>query len=322
MTDTSLAEPLARTRGNTKVVYILAWGRSGSTILDNVLGEAEGFFSAGEIRFLWVRGVTKGWRCGCGKPVVECDVWSSVLEELSSTEDRSLQEDAATVEAMQSELARVRHTWRLLKGGKGGEARAKIDRYAETLARLFRATSDKTGAHVIVDSSKRPSDAAMLTLVEGVDLYAVHLVRDPRAVAHSWSKRNSRVGRHGVVKSTTNWVLWNLAAASVRRKLGGRAMLVRYEDFVAEPRRVIEDIVALVGEDASAVPALAGNRLQLGTNHTVSGNPSRFRTGEIEVSPDHRWLRELSGWKWWVATVLALPLLGRYGYPVRRPREG
>ena len=309
-------------RERTKVVYILAWGRSGSTILDNVLGEVDGFFSAGEIRFLWVRGVTKGWRCGCGKPVVECEVWSAVLRDLSGVEaDGDLQREAKEVESLQNTVARVRHTWRLLRLSKDQLADPSLRRYTSLLDHLFHATSERSAARVVIDSSKRPSDAAMLTHVAGVDLYAVHLVRDPRAVAHSWAKRNYRVGRHGVVKSTVNWVTWNLASEAVARRLGRKAMLVRYEDFVADPRRVIHDIVTMVGEDAARAPDLRGNELELSTNHTVSGNPSRFRTGAIKVRPDERWRNELATWKWWVATLVALPLLGRYRYAVRRGKR-
>ena len=305
-------------RKPTKVVYVLAWGRSGSTILDNVLGEVDGFFSAGEIRFLWVRGVTKGWRCGCGRPVVECEIWSKVLAELAE-DGRDLEREAQRVEALQNTVARVRHTWRLLR--PADRADPQLERYARLLERLFATTAATTGARVIVDSSKRPSDAAMLTRVEGVDLYAIHLVRDPRAVAHSWSKRNYRVGRHGVIKSTLSWMAWNLAAEAVRRRLGPRALLVRYEDFARDPHRVVTQVVRMTGEDPGAVPALEDNSVELSTNHTVSGNPSRFRTGSIRVRPDERWRAELSGPRWWAATLLALPLLGRYGYRVRRGRD-
>jgi hypothetical protein len=308
------------TRDRVKVVYILAWGRSGSTILDNVLGEVDGFFSAGEIRFLWVRGVTKGWRCGCGRPVVECEVWASVLSELSAG-GADLEAEAKAVERLQNTVARVRHSGRLLKPSQELADDPEVARYASLLSRLFRSTAATTGARVIVDSSKRPSDAAMLTHVPGVDLYVVHLVRDPRAVAHSWSKKNYRVGRHGVVKSKLSWVSWNLAGEAVRRRLRKRALLVRYEDFAQDPRKVIRDIVRLAGEDPAAAPALDGNRVDLSPNHTVSGNPSRFRTGAIEVRPDDRWRHELSAPRWWAATLLALPLLGRYGYPLRRGRR-
>jgi len=35
----------------TKVLYIAGWGRSGSTILDNVLGQLDGCFSTGELNY-------------------------------------------------------------------------------------------------------------------------------------------------------------------------------------------------------------------------------------------------------------------------------
>lgn len=45
-----------------KVLYIAGWGRSGSTILDNVLGQVEGFFSGGELSYLWERGLSENRR--------------------------------------------------------------------------------------------------------------------------------------------------------------------------------------------------------------------------------------------------------------------
>ena len=64
----------------TKVLYIAGWGRSGSTILDNVLGQVDGFFSAGELMFLWRRGLIEGRLCGCGRPLRDCDVWMHILD--------------------------------------------------------------------------------------------------------------------------------------------------------------------------------------------------------------------------------------------------
>ena len=54
-----------------KVVLIVGRGRSGSTILDNVLGGIEGFVSVGELHNLWRRAILKGRLCGCGVPLVE-----------------------------------------------------------------------------------------------------------------------------------------------------------------------------------------------------------------------------------------------------------
>ena len=50
----------------TRVLVIGGWGRCGSTLLDMLLGEIDGFVSAGEVRELWLRGCVEDRPCGCG----------------------------------------------------------------------------------------------------------------------------------------------------------------------------------------------------------------------------------------------------------------
>ena len=68
-----------------RVMYVASWSRSGSTLLDLMLGQIPGFVSVGELRFLWERGVREGQLCGCGAPVPKCPFWSRVLEEVFGT---------------------------------------------------------------------------------------------------------------------------------------------------------------------------------------------------------------------------------------------
>jgi hypothetical protein len=79
---TSPFEPTAspgNVRKRQKVLFIMGMTRSGSTVLDNVLGEVDGFFSAGEVRLIWKRGILESRSCGCGSPVLECPVWREVV---------------------------------------------------------------------------------------------------------------------------------------------------------------------------------------------------------------------------------------------------
>jgi hypothetical protein len=298
--------------GAVKVLYIAGWGRSGSTLLDTLLGQIDGFLSTGELRYVWERGVIGDWTCGCQRSVKTCPLWSKVLDAMAADRDT----EARTIVEWQRQATRFRHTRGLLNRTTNDLGRdGALDSYISVMQRLFAAIREATGARVIVDSSKRPSDAAALTLVPNLQLYVVHLVRDPRAVAHSWRRRQPGIDRHGVVNSTISWAAWNLMSDGVRSKLPQRSMLVHYERFVEDPRTTLARIVELVGEDPSRVPSAHGRIFDLRETHTVSGNPRRFRSGPIEVRSDDEWRDRLGPGQTLGATVLALPLLRRYGYP-------
>ena len=64
-----------------KILYIGGWGRSGSTIISNVLGSLEGYVSIGEARYLWDRGIIQDRICGCGENFSKCLFWRDVLRE-------------------------------------------------------------------------------------------------------------------------------------------------------------------------------------------------------------------------------------------------
>src|SRR4051794_15439538 len=64
-----------------KVLYIGGYGRSGSTLLVQLLGQIEGFHSVGEMWNIWQQCFTENQLCGCGKPFHECPFWSAVVEE-------------------------------------------------------------------------------------------------------------------------------------------------------------------------------------------------------------------------------------------------
>jgi hypothetical protein len=62
-----------------RILYIAGAGRSGSTLLANILGQVEGFFTAGELISIWERGLIQDRFCGCGVPFHDCEVWTGIL---------------------------------------------------------------------------------------------------------------------------------------------------------------------------------------------------------------------------------------------------
>lgn len=300
------------------LLYITGWCRSGSTLLGNVLAEVPDIVHVGELRFLWLNGVLKAGsntRCGCGRELLDCPLWGNVLR-ATCPAGRALTDHAADVVSWQAGC-RTRHTWDVLR-------RPPRNGWPDTLRAAYRTVMEITGARVLVDSSKYASDAALFVHRPGADLRPayVHLVRDPRAVACSWLRPKSYVEWRSALDSTFHWAGFNLAAEAVGRhaRRGPAApaayLRMRYEDLVARPRAAVAQILQQIGH-AGPNPVSEDGTVEFGDNHTVTGNPDRFRRGRVAIEEDRRWHTALPRRHRVGTTLMALPLLRRYGYEVR-----
>lgn len=302
-----------------KVLYLAAWGRSGTTIVDNILDAYPAAFSAGELRYLWRRGLLRRRHCGCGKPLTDCSVWRAILTEAFGADPPRPKHVIALQDSVRARHAHAvaRRSWS-----------PAVTEYATILARLYRAIHEVTQARLIVDSSKYPADAAVLARIGEVDAYLVHMTRDARAVAHSWARptphadRAGLMAQHGAARSTLAWFGWNLLIERIAPQYGDRYRRLRYEDLVADPQGEIESLLEFTGTPTSGGPFVARDRVRLPTNHTVSGNPRRFRVGDIDIRADQAWQSEQGRRARLVATAIGLPYLVKYRYPVRAAQNG
>ncbi|MFD0594553.1 hypothetical protein ACFQZ4_20755 [Catellatospora coxensis] len=62
----------------TRVLFVGGLGRSGTTLIERVLGELPGVCALGEIVHLWQRDLRDDERCGCGERFSGCDFWQRV----------------------------------------------------------------------------------------------------------------------------------------------------------------------------------------------------------------------------------------------------
>ena len=321
------ARPIAGRKSRTvsddkiKVLYIAGWGRSGSTLLGNILGEIEGFFHGGEFNFIWEHNLIDNRLCGCGVPFDECEVWGSVMERAFGGMNGV---DVREMIRLQDLGARTRHVPLMLSARGRRMLTVRLGKYTLQLEKLYRAVQESTGSRVIVDSSKFPSYGYVLGMTPAIDLYVVHLIRDPRAAAYSWLRRKLQpdsdkldyMHRVGPIKSSVLWDTWNVSSEALWRDSTGRYMKLYYEDFVGAPRRAVEDILGMLHENARRLPFIGERDVELGFSHTVSGNPNRFQSGPVRLRPDDEWVSRMRPRDRGSVTLLTFPLLARYGYPV------
>ncbi|WJK43438.1 sulfotransferase [Solwaraspora sp. WMMA2056] len=321
-----------------RVLYLAGSGRSGSTLITTVLGQLDGCFAAGELRYLWQRGIVDNRPCGCGEPFDSCPTWRAVRRTLGTpdaagTPDALDAPDAAGIAARLRTRLRMRDLPALLRRAATGRRAVPPHPDDAVIAAIYQAIARQTGTPgngpvVIVDSSKLPPYGALLRDLPGIDLRVLHLVRDPRGTTFSWRRRRGLDGagdqklmsRPPVWKAALLWRVWNAATV---RLFGGdgpdRYLRIRYEDVVADPAGQLRRIASFAGLDPAGLPLDAAGRVTLAPTHSVAGNPSRHRTGAVPITDDAEWLRALPGRSYAVVTAVTLPLLRRFGYPVRRP---
>lgn len=201
-------------------------------------------------------------------------------------------------------------------------------RYRAVLGELYQAIARETGARVIVDSSKLPAVAALLERTPAIQPFLLQVVRDPRAVAYSWRRKKyaedrlspQQMERFSPIATARMWMSRHIASELIRRRSSAPGLIVRYEDLVVDPRRVVERIADDVGEPADLSFIGDGRLARMAPNHTVSGNPVRLRSGSIEIREDGEWATRMPQLAFAAVTAATAPLLLRYGYGFARPR--
>lgn len=297
----------------TKVLYIVGCGRSGSTILHNVMSQVNGFVGIGELSQMWNKFQKR--KCGCGERVNECPFWNSVFERMN---ERLGGVDWETMQRNRS-LSRTRNFWltRLPFGKRLYEKQAA--EYRCVMEVLYQSVQEEANARVIVDESKSVLHAHLLRTIPSMDLYVVHLIRDPRGIANSLLRRNEARKKHGLMQYTPLWIAfyWNTTnrmVESFKKEIPDRYLRLRYEDFASQPQRAVRQILEFLQAPSDHLPFCGENTVELRVTHTVGGNRSRHHTGAIELQVDEGWRDHLAPSARATIERFSRTMMKKYGY--------
>jgi hypothetical protein len=303
------------------VLFVGGMPRSGSTLLDLLVGQLPGHCDVGELFYMWQGGALRDQRCACGERFSQCPFWTRVGELAFGGWDRVDAEEVLRLQAQVDTTSRLLS--RPFARWQPGR-RAREEEYLALTRRVYRAVAEVSGAPVVVDSTKRPSTAYLLASDPGVRLRVVHVVRDPRGVLNSWSREvplPDGAGPRDHLKARParqvlrRWLTVNLMIGRLEQR-GVPLLRLRYEDLVTDPRGAMRAVLALSGVDASEddLGYIGPDGVERAVSHAPTGGRVRFRTGPMPLVLDEKWRRELPVSRRRLAAVVCGPLMRRYGY--------
>ena len=300
-----------------RIIYIMGYGHSGSTVLDIILGNHPDIVSVGEltnlVRDAWINNKL----CACGIPGNECNFWSNVR---IHWEDSVGLKNIKKYLNLQSNFERYRR-WPFLKRESALHSNTSIfQEYAEYTYKLFEAIAKVSGKKTIVDSSKNPVRAFALSMIPDIKFRLIHLVRDGRGVAWSLTKKRGKGKnfRTNCVYASPwlqglDWVLTNVTSEYVLRRPGIRGIRIKYEDLVNYPFESLKHIGEMIEIkfDNVANDLLSEEKMNIG--HIVAGNRIRLDSC-LRLRPDFEWKHRLEKRRQKIFWLMAGWLERKYGF--------
>lgn len=280
------------------VIGIVGSGRSGSTLLEFLLaGDIPGSRAVGELETLVYRAIRDNELCTCLVPAQQCPKWRPVIERLVIDPGRSDWEaflsnrrkriwwgSTSYITAYISALCPQLRRNSLLPAPTGYRA------VVEMLTLLARPDNP------VVDNSKTPLHFFALVATGAIDLRLVHLVRHPRAVMWSWTRRKP-LPESGARcwtmepkpswRAARQWLFDAFMAESLHRQNPCLPYIrISYEDLCVNPAGVLARICDELklpdhGESTDVEP-------RPGDYHVLGGNPDRFNGFRV-VQEDDEW---------------------------------
>lgn len=306
----------------SEIVYICSDVRSGSTLLDQLLGSHESIVSVGEIYHLNAYALQDRTQynpvhellCNCGQSLTRCEFWRMV-ETYTGRPLSTFQIDPYAPKQAWIQQAGFRrrqlltkaveriprlyhfHLIRILSGGR---------RLGQDSLLLFDAIAKAAGKEKIVDSSKSPVRFISLYYECPSRTKLIFLTRDYRGVVYSKMKRGANLEQ-----SIAGWVRRMRQMERLRRLVPeSRSTIVKYEDLCKEPDQVMAKLCKFIG--VAFLPAVL--RRSSSHQHHIGGSPSKFENDKQVIRFDDEYLRAFSSAEIERMKAIASAEARRWGY--------
>lgn len=264
------------------ILYVTGTGRSGTTVLDVLLGNNAGVTGVGEFTHILRHGFLQDRQCSCGKGARACELWARVRGTIALDD-----EDCARAAKL---IAKLERHSRFLPVWFGWVNRRELVRYRQVQQALFEGVSAATGSSVVVDSSKYETRALLLSRLFGDRVKVLCITRSAADLISAFRKRHDgeeQLNAKSTAAATAYYAFVLFCMRLLRYRLGDRCLVLRFEDLKRDPAAILSRIECWSGYRLTHSIQKLNAAEPFVVGHIVSGNRLRKRgTLKFEANPD------------------------------------
>lgn len=249
------------------IIYIIGAGRSGTTLLDVMLGNADGIFSGGEMnRYPIDEGIVKGLESKPERTIF----WDSFGREFLPQID---------LQQQKSVHHRVEYHTQYLKRLLGWQDENAYQEYQAYLEKFYEMLFDRIDEDIVVDSSKYPGRALAMSDTLQYRVCYLYIKRDPVQVVRSFAKTDVYIPTKSWGSANLYYLLVNSLCQYTLSKLRERHPIheIRYEDLIMQPEKVLSDIETAFEIDLSTLKSKIANDEYLEVGELFAGHTLRMQ---------------------------------------------
>ena len=254
-----------------KIIYIIGAGRSGTTLLDIVLGNNTDIFSAGELNRFPIR---KGMPPLLDKGNPKFIFWDKFK---SNFLNRYRNYDLIGLNNLINKFEYHLGIFRILYGSNNNKS---LKDYQEYLQIFFSTLEEQVGQGYIVDSSKYPCRGYHLSQIYKENISFIYIKRNPIDVVQSFAKKD-------IEQPPKNWIMANLYLCCVNllclfilKKISkySKVASITLEELTNNPAKTLTYVSETIGVDLSNSIQITQNYSPLKTGCLFDGNRLRLKT--------------------------------------------
>ncbi len=214
-----------------RVIYIIGSGRSGTTLLEIILGNSHSMFNVGELnRYPYRDGIAKDREPGS----LPYQFWDKIKSEISKK--YSLPRQNELHKKFEYHVGFLKYLFMSLP--------KDYAEYQNFIYDLYALIFDKIKQPIITDSSKYPGRAMNLPYILPYEVSYIYIKRDPINVVKSFAKKDVEQSSKGWIGANLYYLVSNTFCTVALKKLSKKhkTSTIKYEELIENPIKVLHQI--------------------------------------------------------------------------------